>query len=217
MAETPTGSWWQTLPGILAATATFLTAITGLVMALFQIGVFTKPGTKAETEPQPRAEMVRRQPEESPRAAAMNKPPFAANCGGNADTRILRPITLLYQAVNRKDYDLYSQQLAAGLTYHNNSSKITQNRDQKLQSKRKSFDKLDTLTLTMDKNPEIISKSANSAEVEVTYSMTYTISGQGSLTQNGILEKYTVICDPSGLWLINVNIDEISSSGPPHR
>lgn len=41
MAEQPTPqSWWQTLPGIITATAAFITAITGLLVALHQAGVF---------------------------------------------------------------------------------------------------------------------------------------------------------------------------------
>jgi hypothetical protein len=41
MAEQPKPqSWWQTLPGILTATAAFTTAITGLVVALHQAGFF---------------------------------------------------------------------------------------------------------------------------------------------------------------------------------
>jgi hypothetical protein len=41
MAEQPKPqSWWQTLPGIITATAAFITAITGLVVALQQAGFF---------------------------------------------------------------------------------------------------------------------------------------------------------------------------------
>jgi hypothetical protein len=68
----------------------------------------------------------------------------------------------------------------------------------------------------MDKSPEVISKTTNSADVKVIYSMTYSIVDQPPLTQTGIVEKYTIICDPSGRWLIHNNIDEIGSSGPPH-
>lgn len=32
--------WWQTVPGILTATASVITAVTGLIVALHQIGIF---------------------------------------------------------------------------------------------------------------------------------------------------------------------------------
>ncbi|MCI0556982.1 MAG: hypothetical protein MN733_00685 [Nitrososphaera sp.] len=33
-------SWWQTIPGILSATAAVIAAITGLIVALYQSGIF---------------------------------------------------------------------------------------------------------------------------------------------------------------------------------
>jgi len=33
-------NWWQTVPGILTATAAIITAVTGLILALHQAGVF---------------------------------------------------------------------------------------------------------------------------------------------------------------------------------
>jgi len=50
------GSWWQTLPGILTATAGLLTAIAGLVVALSQIGLLGgggKPVPPSRIEPKP--------------------------------------------------------------------------------------------------------------------------------------------------------------------
>ena len=38
--------WWQTLPAIIAGVATLLTAITGLLVTLHQLGVFKKPDNK---------------------------------------------------------------------------------------------------------------------------------------------------------------------------
>lgn len=39
-SERPTGSWWQTMPGVLTATAAIITAATGLIVALHQAGLF---------------------------------------------------------------------------------------------------------------------------------------------------------------------------------
>lgn len=41
-SEQKAGSWWHTLPGILTATAAVITAVTGLVVALFQLGALTR-------------------------------------------------------------------------------------------------------------------------------------------------------------------------------
>ena len=44
-------SWWQTLPGILTAVAGFITATTGLILALNQIGAFSRESKSASPGP----------------------------------------------------------------------------------------------------------------------------------------------------------------------
>ena len=44
-------SWWQTLPGILTALAGIMTASTGLILALNQVGVFSRASTSASPTP----------------------------------------------------------------------------------------------------------------------------------------------------------------------
>ncbi len=44
-------SWWQTLPGILTAVAGIMTASTGLILALNQVGVFSRESTSASPTP----------------------------------------------------------------------------------------------------------------------------------------------------------------------
>jgi hypothetical protein len=49
MAEEPKlHSWWQTLPGILTATAGIITAVTGLLVVLYQAGFFERAGKDAD-------------------------------------------------------------------------------------------------------------------------------------------------------------------------
>lgn len=49
MAEEPKlTSWWQTLPGILTATAGIITAITGLLVVLYNAGFFQPAGKAAD-------------------------------------------------------------------------------------------------------------------------------------------------------------------------
>lgn len=52
------GSWWQTVPGILTATAGTITAVTGLIVALHQAGLFgggdtpgLQPGVESKSPP----------------------------------------------------------------------------------------------------------------------------------------------------------------------
>jgi hypothetical protein len=150
--------------------------------------------------------------EQQDRRTAPIPPPIPASCGGNADT----PITLLYRAINQKDVDLYSQQLSEDYKYYNNNSKITQTKSQKIESKRKSFNNVDTFRLTMDKGaPELINGNYKEKSFYVLFSMKYTQHGT-SMIQRGILEKYTVTCGSGGLWLIKENIDEITASEKPH-
>jgi hypothetical protein len=47
-----TGTWWTSLPGIITALAALLTAITGLVVALNQVGLFSH-GDHAQPRPEP--------------------------------------------------------------------------------------------------------------------------------------------------------------------
>jgi hypothetical protein len=73
--DRPKGGWWQTVPGVLTATATVITAIAGLIVALYQSGFFQqhKPNPAPETAPAASvettsAESARSPPAESPGA-----------------------------------------------------------------------------------------------------------------------------------------------------
>ncbi|MEC5385205.1 hypothetical protein VVD49_05690 [Uliginosibacterium sp. H3] len=51
MAEQTTQSWWQTLPGIMTAAAGCISAITALIIALHQAGLFKAEDKAAEPSP----------------------------------------------------------------------------------------------------------------------------------------------------------------------
>lgn len=53
MSENRTGSWWQTIPGILTTIAGIVTALTGLVVALQQTEWFGKPEPAATLQVPP--------------------------------------------------------------------------------------------------------------------------------------------------------------------
>jgi hypothetical protein len=135
------------------------------------------------------------------------------NCGGNSDNQIIRPITLLYQAVNQRNIDLYAEQWADDATYRDVFAGVTRTKQEKIKGKQDNFAQWESVNLTMDRKPEVLSKSNDNAEVQVTYSMTFKYPGQRPLTRNGIKEKYGVVCDPSGRWVIKTNLDEINVSG----
>lgn len=46
-------SWWQTLPGILTAVAALITASTGLIVALNNVGVFSRDSESVSPTPTP--------------------------------------------------------------------------------------------------------------------------------------------------------------------
>lgn len=51
--ESKEKGWWNTLPGVLTATAAVITAITGLIVGLHQAGVFTNGGQEPIESPAP--------------------------------------------------------------------------------------------------------------------------------------------------------------------
>jgi len=81
--------WWQTVPGILTATASIITAVTGLIVALHQTGIFdgekqkvlqndtTKPPKVAERPAAPPAAA----PKPSPSSQAASPYPIILSAG----------------------------------------------------------------------------------------------------------------------------------------
>lgn len=54
--ESQSKGWWQTLPGVLTAAAAIITAVTGLLVALNQAGLFHKsPAAQTQNESSPAA------------------------------------------------------------------------------------------------------------------------------------------------------------------
>ena len=147
-------------------------------------------------------------------AMAVPTPP-PTNCGGNSDSQVIRPISLLYQAVNQRNIDLYAEQWADDATYRDVFAGITRTKQEKIKGKQDNFSQWETVNLTMDKKPEIVHKTNAGAQIQVIYSMTFKYPGKKSLTRTGVIERYDVVCDASGRWLIKTNIDEINVSGLP--
>jgi hypothetical protein len=57
------GGFWRTLPGILSAVAACITAVTGLVIGVSDVGLFGSDGERQSAPPQATATVERRQPE----------------------------------------------------------------------------------------------------------------------------------------------------------
>jgi hypothetical protein len=66
--QEPKSSWWQTLPGLLTALATVITAVTGLIVGLVQSHVFDSNRTASAASPPQAAQLS------SPAAAAPAEP-----------------------------------------------------------------------------------------------------------------------------------------------
>lgn len=75
------GSWWQTVPGVLTAIAGIIGAVSGLVVALHQAGLFGGKEDKPAREPAPSAASQKAAPAAAPQAQAPRaraEPPKAA-------------------------------------------------------------------------------------------------------------------------------------------
>lgn len=147
--------------------------------------------------------------------ARLETPPVP--CGGNADAQLVRPIESLYRAVNEEDLDLYAQQWADGATSRDVfSGGGERTKAEKVETKRAQFSKW-KFNLTMDRPPEILSKTATRAEISVYYSISITFASGECKRRTGVLEKYTVTCGDTGRWQIMDNTDEINVSGSAGR
>ncbi len=67
-------SWWQTLPGILTAVAAFITASTGLIVALNNMGVFSNDSKSVSSSPTPNA-VLSASPTSKPAASSVLEVP----------------------------------------------------------------------------------------------------------------------------------------------
>jgi hypothetical protein len=151
-----------------------------------------------------RAEIARLQPPASP-------------CGGNTDAQLVRPIELLYRAVNQRDLDLYAEQWADGATSRDVfGGGNERTKAQKIETKRTQFSKWQ-FDLTMDRPPEISSRTTTQAEISVYYSISITFAPGECKRRTEVLEKYRVTCGDAGRWQIIDNTDEINVSGSASR
>jgi uncharacterized protein YecT (DUF1311 family) len=66
MSEISGSSWWQTLPGVLTAVGAVLTALTGLILALNQIGVFGGSHAPSSNVDRPPTEVTHSGPHQGP-------------------------------------------------------------------------------------------------------------------------------------------------------
>jgi uncharacterized caspase-like protein/ketosteroid isomerase-like protein len=144
-------------------------------------------------------------PRSSPPPAAPAKP-----CGGNADEQVTRPIITLYQAINSRNIDAYAAQWTDDATFRDMHAGTVRTKAEKVEERRGKFATWEAVNLKMDKL-QVLSRSDTSAEIAVVYSMSIKFPGQPPHSENGVIEKYAVVCGPAGGWLIRENIDEISS------
>jgi hypothetical protein len=145
-------------------------------------------------------------------------PATGTNCGGNGDPQILRPLNLLYQAVNQRDIAMYAEQWAEDAVYRDVfTGGKPKNREEKIKTKQKQFVEWTGVDITMDRSPQILSRSAERAEIEVYYTIRIKPSSQTCLIRSNIQERYTVVCNGTGRWQVLNNTDEINVSGPPGR
>ena len=83
MAGSGRGQWWTTLPGVLTATAALITALTGLVLGLGQLGLLG-----GDDEPQARPAVSSAAPVSGGSSGAASAAPSAAPVTGAATTTL---------------------------------------------------------------------------------------------------------------------------------
>jgi hypothetical protein len=132
-----------------------------------------------------------------------------SRCSNSSNEDVLRPIKLVYQAINSRNLDLYAAQWDDDATSHDVFVNETHTKAEKVDSKRKQFDLWDTVNLTMQQIT-LLNHGERTAGVEVSYSMTFKFKGQAPRSRSGIIERYDLICNDAGTWVIKHNEDEIN-------
>jgi clan AA aspartic protease (TIGR02281 family) len=154
----------------------------------------------------------------APEIARIEPPPPASSTTscGTANDQLLRPVQEIYRAINQRDIDLYARQWADNGTYRDifDGGQV-KTKAEKIESRRKSFVE-NRFSITMDRPPEILSRSAGEAQISVYYSMSITFPDGVCKRRAGVLERYTVSCI-AGQWQILDNTDEINVTGPSTR
>jgi class 3 adenylate cyclase len=130
----------------------------------------------------------------------------AIKCGGS-DEQIIRPLKLLYQAVNARNIDLYAAQWSDDAVYVDAATGKTRPKAEKIANRRSQFASWESVSLTMDR-VMVIEHSEEHALVKVIYSMTVKPVGKVAFNQTAITEYYDTICGSDGRWVIKRNVDE---------
>jgi hypothetical protein len=99
MAQEPTSqSWWQSLPGVITATGGLLTAITALVVALHQAGIFGKSDAAdkqeivAQETPAGKAQEAPQSPPPSNPSEVGSPQPVAQKSAANDTPAVVKPV-----------------------------------------------------------------------------------------------------------------------------
>jgi len=137
----------------------------------------------------------------------VSPPPAVTGKCGTSDEQIMRPVKLLYQAVNTKNIDLYAAQWAEGGRYTDVAKGITRSKAEKIEERRARFAAWEMVSLVMDRST-ITERGVDRATVDVIYSMSIKTYGRpAGLGQTGVSEQYNLVCF-DGRWLIQTNVDE---------
>jgi hypothetical protein len=142
-------------------------------------------------------------------SAARDEIQKSDRCANASAEDVVGPIRLVYQAINSRNLDLYAAQWDDTATSHDVFVNETHTKAEKVDNKRKQFNLWETVDLRMQ-TISLLNHSGNTATAQVTYSMTFKYAGQAPRSRSDIIEKYDLVCDASGTWLIKYNLDEIN-------
>ena len=152
----------------------------------------------------------RREIAKAPLAPQPGSTPAVA-CGGNSDEQVTRPIFALYDAINRKDINLYAAQWADDGVYMRADTGTMISRQQKISNRRADFARWQSATITREK-VSILEKTSTMASINLVYSLAVGLSDGRVVKDSHVAERYEVRCNTNGKWLIERNVDYVDRS-----
>jgi hypothetical protein len=134
-------------------------------------------------------------------------PPASAPCSGNSDEQILHPIRLTYEAIRTKNIDLFAAQASEDAVYRRKLTGAVRGKAEEIKSWRETFATWQTVELSIEE-PRVVERTADRAVVEVAYAIQVRNRGVPTPPPSRGNERYDVLCDSNGRWLVRQNVYE---------
>jgi hypothetical protein len=151
-----------------------------------------------------------RQNAKSESNAAASPAPASAHCGGNSDEQILRRIKLVYEEVRTKNIDLFAAQSSDDAVFR--AKGAVRYKTEEVENWRKSFASWEKVDVSMEK-ARVVEREPDRATIDVAYSIQVKYRGHPMQPPTRGTERYDVVCDRDGRWLVRENITRNNDDG----